>query len=418
MKNSRKYFDLFLLLYVLLHVLVFNYLGWTRLTNKIAVGLFILRLTLFCSDKIKKSIIHLIPYFIIFAFLIGANIFVVSSSNENSASNLLMLLYAFTFIAIIIMIAIDNSELIYYFLSHIFWPINIYHIINLFIMFQQVKDVTFMQATATFNNTFHQDLISGFLGFCATPEVALFACFTIIYNFSYALKCKHPYSVRIYTFFIIVANLLLATENDNKALFIILPYVLFWFYLDQTRKNTSKRFKIFFTLALIVAIVLLIRLPITDAIFEQLGKINKIIFNTLGDTMQVNGSNERIGMIMYAFSDVKTLFLGHGVGTYGLYEPNVLGFYHFGQADLGTLLILCGFWITILIIMFYYKQLLTIITTDNNVVNNTKFFIIIYMLILSIAYQVYTSSTKTILMVLIVFAIWYGRKNSINKSKI
>lgn len=417
MKIYMKHFDTALLLFVLFQVLVFNYFGLTKLTNKIAVVLLILRIILLCTKKIKKRIINFIPYVCIFVFLLILNVFIASSSIKNSGDNLLMLLYGFIFAGIFVVIVIDDCDTIYYFFKHIFWPLNIYHVVNLFIMFCQLKNVTFMQAVATFNNTSNVDLVSGLLGYSATPEVALFACFTVAYNFSYSVKCKHPYIVRIYNVILVIVNLVLAMQNDNKTLFILLPYTLFWVWINETRKNVSKRFVMFFSFILAAVLIVQIRLPIIDSIFQELEEINSMISGTLSHTMQVSGSNERIEMIIYAFNSGKTWILGQGLGTYGFYDPDTFGFHHFGQADLGSLLCLGGVWITTFIIAFYYKILFIISSIGSRILNNSKLFIAIYLLILSSAYQVFTTSTETIFMILIVVAIWYGNMNAINKKK-
>ena len=83
------------------------------------------------------------------------------------------------------------------------------------------------------------------------------------------------------------------------------------------------------------------------------------LFDMVGSSASVgtaaDGSNERIAIIGFALLRPATWSLGEGLGASSFYASGFMSFNHFGQADMGSFLILMGVWETAAYVAFFHS---------------------------------------------------------------
>ncbi|MFR7749884.1 MAG: hypothetical protein ACLU1W_03590 [Collinsella sp.] len=99
-----------------------------------------------------------------------------------------------------------------------------------------------MIAATTNDISYFEDNISGLFSYASVHAVALYTSFVVLYNFVWIRRLRvlsWPTLAIAYNVCLIVLSFYLATLNDNKALFIILPLVLVMFWLISVMRGEA-----------------------------------------------------------------------------------------------------------------------------------------------------------------------------------
>ena len=173
---------------------------------------------------------------------------------------------------------------------------------------------------------------------------------------------------------------------------------------------SAKRVMLVLNLLFIVPLIIYMLYESNSAIREFFEMVS--IARNLGN--RAIGSTERIAIIMFALEKPSTWIIGTGFGSSFIYESGYMGFVHFGQADLGSILILGGIWYLIIQVIFYFKGFCLV--SDCEGMKNTRKIelMIVIILLLVLTYTKCFSRTNVISsLILIILAL----RNRISKEK-
>ena len=420
MSKSRSFkvsIDSIIVIMLLLHISIFNYFNLASTTNKVITLLIIVRML-----YNNKSFYYLSRFVValIVAIIVG---FVSAKLGDdyllgNYLSNISYLLYPLVMTFYLAWLSVKKEKFITKLINESFWIINIYFIINVIVIFIQDKIPGFMMGYASWSNNLHEDFISGLFGYSATAQLGAFSCFVVLFNL-YHIKYKikrYANVYKIYNYAVIALVLITSRINDNKIVFVSLPLLLITFYVFSIgNKSVSKRalYIIIITVVIIVGWTILVdqyrnnesfrrmlpsRLPILiDYIIDAV--YNPRTAYRFGDA----GSMERIYMILFFLSRPDKYLLGFGLGLAQMQKSGTLGFYHFGQGDLGALLCLGGILFTASI--YYMHIYLTFDITrmskknSNNILK--RVLILLTLFLFSFYSQPFTHTTLQICLFLI-----------------
>lgn len=349
--------DEFILLLMYIEAIVFGFVGQTQNFNRLILLLIILRL--FCD---YKHCMRDLLWFYLYIMLFAINIVINGGRFDIGIRNFLVFLYPLSQAYFILYLCRYKRDVLKKCFDRGFWLFNITAVLNLLAAFVQC----FMPGIITPVNIYDYtvmsvDNISGLFGYGATHTLCLFMIFIIIYNTVKLRQTKSKlkrYVMLLYLLIITIAMCVISIIGDNKAFFLMLPVSAVLYYaLINLRTNNQKAILKLCVLVVFVTIMLLIFYNI-NSLFKSL--VDKYILRTLniaweaiGVGNEAYGSTERIAIIGFAFAMLSTWILGTGFGSAMVFESGYMGFAHFGQADLGALLILGGIWITLFIVIMY-----------------------------------------------------------------
>lgn len=413
--------DKSILLLMYLQLVILEFCGLGRSLNKVVCGIILVRI-LFAKGKLwKTGYICAGLLSCIFALnLFAGEEFVFS----NAKSTFLMLLYPIIYTYYIVFLCKNKSYILDECFDKCFWLFNFTMIVNIVVMLIQIFIPYSIEAVVdeAYVISYYEDTISGLFQYASTHVVCLFTVFICLYNISYIKKMgtRNLKSILVvYIFIIVFVSYYIAINNNNKALFLLLPLIIF-LYWAAGKMDVGR--KIVYILGVGLLLFLMIKIGYTfissvqmffdDNIFNLL----KMIQNANGLGSHAKGSNERIAIIGYALALPRVWLFGTGFGSTGIYSSGYHGFYHFGQADFGSVLLLGGIWFSLLIFIYYYKSFMSII--DPVCVKNKKLLkSIVCMILLSTAIytQCYTRTSVMQVLLLIIFtfreSVTYEKRN-------
>ena len=361
--KKKNLFDNIILLLLFSQLLILGYFGKIELLNKIISILIIIKIipksNIQKQNKYFLLLIMIIMFFLFESYAFGFNLNIAKS-------NFLILLYPLFYTYYLYDLNCRKP----YYLKNIIErnrkTFNIILLINvLFVFFQSTKHILLptMEYVAI---DFDKDVASGLFYYGGTHCLCMFNIFIILLNMSY-IKKENRFQKKILciivTILMIALSIWMSSLNDNKVFLIFLPLFIFarmLFKLSEKRRNRIILFfrKHLIMIVSIIVIVIIVYYNISSfkiILDEYLFKTIDVIMNTTNNSIAVNGSNERIGMITYSLTHPETWFLGIGIGKINFYTRGLLGFNHFGISSLGALLILGGLLFTALIYYFYIK---------------------------------------------------------------
>ncbi len=282
-----------------------------------------------------------------------------SSKNEYTLHNLSLLLSS-TAVAVMILYISQGGERVFStFLKNKFWIINIWMGINIVVTLVQVTGYPLMiRSRWIAENAYYPDLCCGLFGGARTNTLALYSCFVVIYNLLYSnnITGMKKITIKVWSFIVATLQLYISTQNDNIALFLLLPLNLFFYcfcYREKQLKLTEKVKKILKILALLFLVfVLLYQIPIIKEFFNEIviNRVEKLLFyNKLG----VYGSNQRLAIAQYALDRGWGWTMGLGIGVSKWRELYAFGFVNYGLSSIGTVINLMGIWFYILMVILY-----------------------------------------------------------------
>ena len=408
-----------LLMLMYFKLFIIDYLGYGSIMN-IILGVLIILFSLreIMSNKFDKGLlIQLVLIFVLemISFLCGTG-----NSINIFRINFNLMLYPMLFAIYIFLLAKNYPQLLKKFYTNNWALFNITMLINLVIMkFQIDNPYSFVARGLNMDDivglSYWGDNASGLFAAYGTHIVCIFTTFIIIYDINIIRdKCtKHSKRIatKILLATIIIFSLIIASQNDNKALYFYLPLTLL-LYLFLGRSTSNKITKIIFgiTIFLLVFFIAYFASNTLRNIVEKtiIAPIMENFVKALNTTGQVAGSGQRFSQINYAMKKYSTWLLGVGIGKTEYYHSNFMGFMAFGQSDLGTLLILCGIWFVITLISIYIRIYFSVINMLK--INTNKFFnicLLIYIIITMIYTNIFVGNSSlqfTLLLLMITFA--------------
>ena len=407
--NKNNIYDYLILSLIYLQLVIFEFIGLGRYLTWICCCLIIVRL-LTVRKKLKAGSIGVICIALASLYLLSA-VRGNPSSISITKSNLIMQIYPLLYALYLSYLAGRKPEIIDTVLKRSFILFNATLLVNYLVLYRQITVPYSIAAKATSAViTYYEDTISGLFAYASTHVVCLFTIFVILYNLSYSKSIQRVSKRRLlflYTFFIAVIGGVISLYNDNKMFFLLLPLTVFihWF-ADPNKKISNRLTQVIIVLGFLPVILALlynlnngIKVFFDRNFFRLFAKISKSLF--LGNT--VSGSTERVAIIVYALERPSTWLFGDGVSSAGFYQSGLHGFNHFGQASIGSLLILTGIWYTTLITILYWKLFKTVAENKRN--HRVSIGIVLLLIVLMIYSQCITRTNimTTLLLIMLTF---------------
>lgn len=363
-KSFSLSLDKIILWMLVLSVCFFRYLGITSETDFVLVLLIVF--SFFVNMNTHVSIKPFV-FAVIFSFYIllnyielGGTVAILSYNTWQILPSLLSFLYIFQLVQ-------RDSEFVFSFITNLNRFFNIYLYLNIpFVLLQASGLYWLAGATNGHTNPLGVDMISGLFGFNGTAAMSLFVSFVMVADYDYYLHYCRASQRSLFIFLmmpLLIFYLVLPFFNDNKAFYLVLLFFLFVYFVSlkfSTLKHQNRfemNLKQIGKLASIGAVFVLLVLALyqIEPIRNLCDKLMKEVEQGWEYAAKSHGSNERIGMIQFAFSDPQNLLQGRGIGTHTWTEPMLFGFWHYGQADIGTFLCLGGLIFVVLIMVFMYS---------------------------------------------------------------
>lgn len=359
-------FDYILLLLIYLQLVILGFFGISSTLNKIISGLILFRIIILPGKQWQQGLLYGIGLWLLYIFsLIFGDKFIFL----NARSNFLMMVYPLIYTYYIVFICKNRSEFLDRIIEKSFWIFNITMIVNIIVLLIQIFIPNSIIAVVedAYVIDFYEDTVSGLFEYASTHVVSLFTIFIILYDLSYVKSLKYKI-LRTFIWILVIAlttiSLFIATYNDNKAFFLFLPLAIVMFWLSG-KMDFSRRILKIICFSLAIPLALFAMYNSMDGFKQFIDDNFTRTFNLINSSVRLgssaSGSNERIAILGFALSRPSTWLTGTGFGSAMFYEDNYMRFHHFGQADLGSLLILGGIWFTILLTAFYMKSFISII---------------------------------------------------------
>ncbi|MDD6405630.1 MAG: hypothetical protein PUG00_07525 [Clostridiales bacterium] len=423
-----KLIDISIILVLFLQVVIFNFLNISSYGIKVICFLILLRLIV-VTLKTGRIYTDIVVDFgcVMLIFMIGYISAKVGREYHLDVfmSNFLAIIYTLMPMVYISYIIKHNSDLLFLIIQKSIGLINLCLIANIVVACVQVKVEGFMEGISTWSNPMREDLICGLMGYSSTPQFGLFLCFVILLDLYYSDYCcynrKYKNIMRGYILFLILFTIIISGINDNKAVYLELPVLIFYYFYITNRMNLSRKkvSRVLFKVIASAIVLILIGIgmycfipSVHSAIYNKFGYALTLFVKALEtDEVLGYGSADRIYMVIYAFKKYNALKLGYGMGAYTWHAGDVLGFRHFGQADFGALLCLSGLFFTMVVFFELFRKCIMIVCDKekNYFDKGYLFFLLLFMLFYT---QMVTDNTIGIIMLfcLTVFGVTARKK--------
>lgn len=304
-----------------------------------------------------------------------------------------------------------------------FFIFNITILANFIVLYYQINYPYSIIAKTSGNGIdLYLDLCSGLFTYGGTHVLNIFTCFLVVYNFSYSSKLRNPCRKRlliIWNLGIIGLSLFISMFNDNKAMFILVPLITIIYFFTSKKSQSARVQRIFCSLLVTLILVPILyngSLSFKEFIDDNVLNLFDLVDTSISAGNSANGSGERIAMIKYALSNNSTFIFGTGLATTGFYTEYYLGFHHFGQADLGTLLNLGGIYFVTTMVICYFRLIIGIVDKKNrNPLVNIGLFCF-FMFVLTYT-QTCTSKDLCLALILVALAFRFKFQNDYKVNK-
>lgn len=421
-----KLMDKCIFFLMFLQIAVLNYWNLSNTGIKLICGLILIRFIMFryINKFLLKNALFILGIVIVCALSAKLG---HSNHLDVFVSNILSVLYALLTVVYLAYMLNTRYSFVENIMNKFGVVLNGYFLLNIIVLLIQANFSGFMTGVSTWVNPMSEDLICGTFGYSCTPQLGLYSCFIILYNFYwirfYLKEEKSKKAMLIYNYCLIIFALAISMVNDNKAVFLELGiFMLFYLYVNGTLghkgKITRKGNKyVFMILAAGGSFLLLyyisptIRSFFYDKIFYSFEKI----FSELRSSEFAGyGSAERVYQVIYAFIRYNALGFGYGTGSFIWHAGKALGFNYFGQGDLGAFLCLGGMWFTLLVLVFMvYNGMAVVFGTNENKSYVYCCIVGAIMLFLMLYTQIVTTNTINLifLFVLVIFGMTYRQSS-------
>lgn len=413
MIKKESIIDQFVLLLMYLQLVILEFFGFGQILNKLVCGIILLRVVIMKGRQWQTGVLYGMLLCCLFALSVFMGEKVIAS---NVKSTFLMLCYPMVYTYYIVFLCRNKPGFFDECISRYFWVFNTTMVVNLIVLLFQIFVPYSIQAIVADSQviSYYEDTISGLFQYASVHVVCLFTIFICIYDISYLKKIRNRNVKHVLMGFValmILISCVIAVNNDNKAFFLLLPLSLFMYW--YAGKMDTGRKAIYLFGAGVVGIILIwigysfsdsVKAFLDNTLFHTL----KIIREAWGLGVSAKGSNERIAIIGYALSFPCVWLFGTGFGSSGFYTSGYHGFYHFGQADFSSILLLGGVWFSILILLYYYKSFMCIVR-PNTIKNKRALRVSVLMILLStsIYTQCYTRTNimETLILIMLAFRV-------------
>lgn len=380
-KLEKEGLDEIIILLMILQVLIirwvsesiFNFFNIVLVTM---IGIALLRYRSLMNSKCIITLLFFLSYQVLNFIVLGGRMDYFLRNWFRIFRSVVIVIYITNLIKV-------NSKLLSDVLERWWLGFNLYALLNIPILLQQKKhDFTLTSFESMIGkisyrnaNYYSKDMMSGLFGLYGTPCLAMFITFLILFNITKTMECKQRVKkrmIQLLNLILIVFNLWMAAQNDNKGFYIILLLFAYLFVLSinenklinsRSIKN-KKEHRINGYIKAILCFFLMIIFGIiayssfdgfNEVVDMALLKIKEgIVFNQRRELIAVRGGGERFAMIMYALTSKRMAIVGAGLGNY-VHTAGELGFAHFGQADVGTYLCLGGLVYIFLMFLIVYQ---------------------------------------------------------------
>lgn len=264
--------------------------------------------------------------------------------------------------------------------SH-FYFLNFFWIVNLIVLAIQCTGNGFMiKAEWLAVNGFYPDQCSGLFGNSGTHKLSLFTIFMMVYNLHIAEEIHEKTKRRIFYAYILITQswmVYLSTINDNKTLFVLIPFFFFLFYAFRRMEESKRLEDVMIRMAryarviipACIGIVLLLTWFPSVSEFVEERVIQAAIKLASQGSVGSRGSIERLTIAMDALKGGQGFLFGDGLGTSSVSEwisGSYRGYRHFGMSSMGNFITLGGVWFYLCFSLFYVRVLVLCLNYKKN----------------------------------------------------
>lgn len=364
----------------------------------------------FCrSSREKIGLLFRNPYLIGVLFCMLGSILLAEDSTY-LLYNLKLILWPMLFLVTIVSIYLGMPEDIGNLMRKLFLPLNAMLLVNLIVTAIQCMGFPlFIRESWRALNPFYPDLCCGLFGLNGTHELSMFLLFMFIYNLDYAKDKENKTPYYVYTMICAVVIACISTMNDNIAMFVLMPAIFFMYFImcelfANGWKNALiswvKKYGLFFCVLLFTILMI----PATrDFINEYVIIRLKMVFNVNSEIYQINGSNERLAIVLDALSSSSGWLFGKGIGSASYGGGDFWGYAHFGLSSIGAFIMTGGIWFYLFYTLYFANAFSLLIGSKRNAK-------VIFMIsaLLIVVYSIYTiiyTSFVTTIWVILLFII-------------
>lgn len=353
--------DKLILYLILAQIFILEFLGFGRYTNWVLLALILVRLALSGWRLFDVPTVPLLTFLTVILLLGWA----LGGLPSISQSNALMVVYPAMYSLYLYLLCVNRRGYLESFVAHVTPLLNVALIVNLAAMVEQLNSPGSIVAyhAASQEIPFYEDTVSGFFAYASTHTVALYTTLVLLMNIAAVRRRKtrglSVTPLRIYNVALVIASFGVASLNDNKALFVVLPMVLLVLLFGDMATGRLRPSAALVG-ALLAAILLVLAYALVPAfqifVTDQYSSLFEMAASSRDIGSSANGSNERIAILAYALGMQSTWGVGLGIGASGLYAAGFLGFHHFGQADMGSFLVLFGIWFVMAYLWLFVRE--------------------------------------------------------------
>ena len=325
----------------------------------VCFSLFLFRFILICRCKAKEDwLFSLVATVVVLVLITIISFF---SNKTYLIGNTRELFFPLTLFLYTSVLTYDESSLDRFFIS-ILPLLNIYFVINSFIIYLQVNGHDYLLDT-TYYSELKFDYMSGlFGGNDGTHRLTLFTSFITLLMLHYfkSLRKKQKWVNGLLFIIGIVSTTYLSTQIDNIAYFVFVPLSVAVYFAVASQKFRNFAKKMVKPSIFIFAIYLLLNILVkndSSGFGKILNRLNMTIFayGGLWDFIS-NSTDERA--ILFSFAVVNGGLLGKGLGSIRILgEPSIN--LHFGMASAQSLIYLIGV-LPYLIYIFIISKIYTV----------------------------------------------------------
>lgn len=400
---NRTKIDRLILGLMVLQLVLLGFCGLNNVVNKLLTATILGWVVL---QRVRiRHIFFLSAGSLIVLYMISS-IATVELNMSHVMQNFTMQIYPFVYAYFFWYLCDENPNILDEFIQKAFKWINLVAVMNAGAVVIQIFFPGVIEGIHTVDKTLFVDTLSGFFEYGVSHVLCMYMVFVIIYNYAYIGRMesvRKRRAVRIYNGLLIVLSILLGVLYDNKAILLMLAVSLMAYALIA---NSARVFlRLFFGIGW-AAVGLMLCFLFVKPVWELIAKIIALgiadLKRIISSSTIVAGGGERIAIIAHALTQPASYFLGKGWGASHLYSAGYLGFAHFGQSDLGSILTLGGIWYLLVIINYYYQLMLRIVSVQMVVQYKYITLVVLMVIMVSLLYtQPFTRSDVLLCMIFI-----------------
>lgn len=240
-KLEKEGLDEIIILLMILQVLIirwvsesiFNFFNIVLVTM---IGIALLRYRSLMNSKCIITLLFFLSYQVLNFIVLGGRMDYFLRNWFRIFRSVVIVIYITNLIKV-------NSKLLSDILERWWLGFNLYALLNIPILLQQKKhDFTLTSFESMIGkisyrnaNYYSKDMMSGLFGLYGTPCLAMFITFLILFNITKTMECKQRVKkrmIQLLNLILIVFNLWMAAQNDNKGFYIILLLFAYLFVLS------------------------------------------------------------------------------------------------------------------------------------------------------------------------------------------